>query len=72
LKDDDTPIVSANSTVEQAKLNLAHCTITSPIDGVVVDATSTKDRPRRRVRAATVSHRHGPARPARDGEHRRG
>ena len=37
LKDDDAEIVSADSTVEQAKLNLAHCTITSPIDGVVVE-----------------------------------
>lgn len=37
LKDDDAQIVTADSSVEQAKLNLAHCTITSPIDGVVVE-----------------------------------
>jgi len=37
LKDDEAQIVSADSAIEQAKLNLAHCTITSPIDGVVVE-----------------------------------
>jgi len=37
LKDDDAEIVSADSAIEQAKLNLAHCTITSPINGVIVE-----------------------------------
>ena len=36
VKQDQVAIAIANANIEQSKVDLAHCTITSPIDGVVI------------------------------------
>jgi HlyD family secretion protein len=37
IEQDKTAIILANAQIEQAQVNLDHCTIISPIDGVVVE-----------------------------------
>ena len=41
-------MASAQAAVRQAEVNLSHCMIYSPIDGVVVSRTSMRDRQSRR------------------------